>query len=39
MTTTSWKDRLGILERYLLGDGDDVRQSTAAHNSARFPFI
>jgi hypothetical protein len=39
VTTTSWKDRPGILERYLLGDGDDVRQSTAAHNSARFPFI
>jgi len=36
-----WKDRLGLLERFLLRgrEGDDVSLSTAAHNSARFPFI
>jgi hypothetical protein len=35
-----WSD-LPIIEHYLLRDsvGDDVRLSTAAHNSARFPFI
>src|SRR5262249_32732161 len=36
-----WSGRLGFIERYLLSgrEGDDVRLSTAAHNSARFPFI
>lgn len=41
VTAERWSDRLGFVERYLLRDtgGDDVRLSTAAHNSARFPFI
>src|SRR3982751_6448640 len=36
-----WTDWLGFAERYFLrgSQGDDVRLSTAAHNSARFPFI
>ena len=37
-----WKDWLGFVERFLLGDAskrNDVKLSTAAHNSARFPFI
>src|SRR5205085_11343852 len=34
-----WTDWLGFAERYFLrgSQGDDVRLSTAAHNSARFP--
>jgi hypothetical protein len=41
VTAERWSDRLGFLERYRLRriGGDDVRVSTAAHNSARFPFI
>jgi hypothetical protein len=41
VATERWSDRLGFLARYLLRrtGGDDVRLSTAAHNSARFPFI
>jgi hypothetical protein len=41
VTAERWSDWLGFLERYLLRGigGDDVRLSTAAHNSARFPFI
>jgi hypothetical protein len=41
VTAERWSDRLGFLEHYLLRDtdGDDVRLSTAAHNSARYPFI
>jgi hypothetical protein len=41
MKPEGWKDRLGFIERYLQRgrEGDDVRLSTAAHNSARFPFI
>ena len=36
-----WFGWLGFFERYLLRGttGDDVSLSTAAHNSARFPFI
>lgn len=30
---------LGLFERIFLDRGDDVRLSTAAHNSARFPLI
>jgi len=41
MPAGGWEDWLGFLDSYLLRgtDGDDVRVSTAAHNSARFPFI
>jgi hypothetical protein len=41
MMPEGWSDRLGFVERYLLSgrEGGDVRLSTAAHNSARFPFI
>ncbi len=41
MPAGSWDAWLGFLDSYLLhgADGDDVRVSTAAHNSARFPFI
>ena len=41
MKAERWKDRLGFVAQYLLRgtEGDDVRLSTAAHNSARFPFI
>jgi Patatin-like phospholipase len=41
VTAEYWKDRLGFVERFLLRgtEGDDVRLSTAALNSARFPFI
>ncbi len=41
VTRARWGDQLGFLERYLLRgtEGADVRVSTAAHNSARFPFI
>jgi hypothetical protein len=41
VTAERWSDWLGFLGRYRLRriDGDDVRLSTAAHNSARFPFI
>jgi hypothetical protein len=41
LTTTGWKDQLGFLEHYLNRGtaSDDVRVSTAALNSARFPFI
>ncbi len=41
VTAERWKDWLGFLEPYLLRgtEGDDVRLSTAAHNSARFPLI
>jgi hypothetical protein len=37
----AWFGWIGGYERYLLHDagGDDVRLSTAAHNSARFPLI
>jgi len=41
VTATHWFGWLGFFERYLLGrsTNDDIRLSTAAHNSARFPFI
>jgi hypothetical protein len=41
VTSDGWSGWFGGLERYLLRaeSGNDVRLSTAAHNSARFPLI
>jgi hypothetical protein len=41
VTPDRWWGWLGFLERYRLGNGTggDIRLSTAAHNSARFPLI
>lgn len=41
LESDGWSDWFGAFERYLLRNlkGDDIRLSTAAHNSARFPLI